>query len=163
MGGYMGFGMQSWIYKRKLRKPFSKRGKVPTFASLPVYSREFTIKPSIKSNKKLIGWLIIIITLLLSTIVIIFGFKFHEYESVQSELVYEVNLKNDKKAFHFLLDSGKDRYYSNNFLGAYSEFVLAHQINSENKEILNLLIETSRILCENDLKYCEALDNYLDL
>lgn len=163
MAGYMGFGMQSWIYKRKLRKPFSKRGKVPTFSSLPLYSREFKLKPSIKRNKKLIGLLTISITLLLTTTVVIYGFKFHKYESTQSELVKEINLEKNKGAFQFLLNSGKNRFYSNNFLGAYSELVLAHKICSQDKDVINLLIETSRILCKSDLKYCEALDNYLDL
>ena len=163
MAGYMGFGMQSWIYKRILRKPFSKKGQVPTFSSLPLYFREFKLKPSIKRNKKLISLLTVLITLLLTTTVVIYGFKFHKYESTQSELVNEINLKKNEEAFQFLLKSGRNRFYSKNYFGAYSELVLAHKICSEDKDVINLLIETSRALCQSDLKYCEALDNYLEL
>lgn len=49
--GYMGFGMQSSVYKRHPRKPFSKRGKVPSFSPLLNYTRTFSLKPHIKENK----------------------------------------------------------------------------------------------------------------
>lgn len=77
-------------------------------------------------------------------------------------MLKESKVKIENEAF-FLVSSGKSRLRSNNMLGVYSEFVLAHKIEPKNEEIINLLIETSYSLCKNDKVYCEALETYLAL
>ncbi len=43
----MGLGMQSWVYKMRPRKPYSKERK-PSFTAVPNYHRTFKLQPSKK-------------------------------------------------------------------------------------------------------------------
>lgn len=163
MMGYSGLGMQSWIYKRKLHKPFSKRGKVPSFHSLPLYSRTFSLKSKNKSNTRRLGLITVTIILLFCSALYIFGNKFTSYNKQYSVLMEEYKENLNAEAFSFLMNSGKNRFRANNIEGAYSEFSLAYKIEPKNEELLNLLIETSNLLCENKSKYCEDLEKYMNL
>ncbi|WP_299381402.1 hypothetical protein [uncultured Lacinutrix sp.] len=156
MAGYMGFGMQSWIYKRKLRKPFSKRGKVPTHSSLPLYSRVFKLQRSVKKNKKQNAVLTLLIIFSLLILGVLTFSNIFKYEKQHKEFVSEMKDIKNQEAFIFLLNSGKERLNANNFSGAYSEFVLAYTINSQNEEVVRLLEETSSVLCKTDKKYCNT-------
>ncbi|WP_044398133.1 hypothetical protein [Lacinutrix sp. Hel_I_90] len=160
--GYSGLGMQSWIYKRKLHRPFSKRGKVPTFASLPSYSRTFALKPKSKENRRAVGFTTIAIILLFFSALYILGSKWHQYESSLERKRVIVHSECNETAFQFLLNSGKSRLSKHNVSGAYSEFVLAHKIDPKNENVVNLLIETTHTLCIEDQRYCDALEYYLD-
>lgn len=66
----------------------------------------------------------------------------------------------NKEAFLFLIQSGKSRLQNNNnnIIGTYSEFKLAHNLSPENKEAMNLLFNTTYILCENNNGFCQELD-----
>ena len=71
MMGYMGFGMQRWVYKMKPRKLFSFERK-PSFEALPKYRREFKLKPRSYEEKPLLSLIIIIsVVLILAFIAII--------------------------------------------------------------------------------------------
>ncbi len=162
MGGYMGFGMQKWIYSRNLRRQLYMRDRIPSFTSLPKYSRTFTIKPKIKERPKLKGILIILIVF---SVVLIGGVNyknFISYSNRQTVLVNDFSKLKDKKAFNFLLNSGKSRIYRNDIIGAYSEFKLAYNIDLVNKELNQLFIEILYILCDQDDKYCNELDTHID-
>ncbi len=159
--GYMGFGMQSWVYKRRPRKPFSKRGEIPSFSPLPKYSRTFSIKPHIKENKyKYVFWGFIFFVSFVFLINISIK-KFTLYSINHSNILYENSKRIDYGGFHFLIKSGKKRLLSNNILGAYSEFNLAYKINPKNDELNQLLVETLSILCTKDIEYCNKLDYHL--
>jgi hypothetical protein len=160
--GYSGLGMQSWIYKRKLHRPFSRRGKIPTFASLPLYSRTFALKPKSKENRRVVGLTTIAIILLFFSALYILGSKWHHYESSRERKRARVYSEFNETAVQFLLNSGKSRLSKNNVSGAYSEFVLANKIDPKNENVVNLLIETTYILCTEDQRYCDALEHYLD-
>lgn len=160
--GYSGLGMQSWIYKRKLHRPFSKRSKVPTLASLPLYSRTFTLKPKSKESRRVVGYTTIAIILLFFSASYILGNKLHQYEASRLRNQAIVQSEHNDTAFQFLVNSGKSRLSKNNVSGAYSEFVLANKIYPKNKNVINLLIETTHILCVEDQRYCDALQHYLD-
>ncbi len=162
MAGYMGFGMQSWLYKRRPRKPFTKRGQVPSFTPLYSYTRTFSLKPHIKKNNIYLGLLTLLLIGLSVLFVINYTQKFISYSKERSELIESNTLKQDNDAFNFLLNSGKKRLLSNNVLGAYSEFNLAYNIKSDNKELNQLLIETLSILCSQDIEYCDDLDGVMD-
>ncbi|WP_299887843.1 hypothetical protein [uncultured Lacinutrix sp.] len=163
MAGYMGFGMQSWIYKRKMRKPFSKRGKVPTFNPLQKYSRTFKLKPTIKRNKRLSGFITVFTIVTLVFFTFLFCNKFFEHEKAYNRPINVAKTYKNTTAFNFLLNSGISRLSNNNVHGAYSEFVLAHKINPDNDQVINLLIETTNILCEEDIYYCNELEKFLKI
>jgi hypothetical protein len=154
--GYMGFGMQSWIYRMRPRKPFSMERK-KSFTSVPKTSRQFKLQRSKQSDK-----LYIIISFLLLSL--FFGIAYimkdslllhaNTIEKEKNERIADMN----EAAYKFLLNSGKSRLNRNNIMGAYSEFKLAYNLKPKETELKNLLIETVYILCNFDSKYCDELD-----
>ncbi len=162
MGGYMGFGMQKWIYSRNLRRQLYMHDRILSFTSLPKYSRNFTIKPKIKEHPKLKGILIIFIVFSVALIGGVNYKNFISYSNRQTVLVNDFSKLKDKKAFNFLLNSGKGRIYRNDIVGAYSELKLAYKIDSTDKELNQLIIETLSILCSQNNEYCNELDLYMD-
>lgn len=161
MAGYMGFGMQSWVYKRRPRKSFSKRGRVPSFSPLPKYSRTFTLKPKVKENSKALTLLLMFSLITLFVLMFIWKQDFQEYSRKQRAIVENSINKMDEKAFVFLINSGKDRLKSNRPIDAYYEFNLAFNINSGDEELNKLLTETLLILSARDDKYSNELDKLL--
>lgn len=156
--GYMGFGMQKWIYSRSPRKLFEK-GRIPSFTSVDTYQRTFKVQPS-KSIGKFYIYISILLLGILFSIVYLKKDEFliHSYE-VQNQK-NEILAQIDKNAFNFLIKSGKNRLENSNIFGAYSEFKLAYKINQEHRELNQLLIETLSILCYNDTNYCNELDEF---
>lgn len=162
MFGYMGFGMQNKLYKKRPRKPFIKRGQLTSFHSLPMYSRTFMLKPKVKENTRLIGFLMIVAILFVVSLLPVFKNQFEDYSEAHRTKM-ELNIQNaNKEAFTFLMYSGKKRLLTNNIIGAYSEFNLAYKIQPESAELKQLLVETLSILCEKDVTYCNELDDFLD-
>ena len=51
--GYMGLGLQKWIYTMRPRKPFSMQRK-GSFTAVPTYSREFKLQYSSESILSLV-------------------------------------------------------------------------------------------------------------
>ena len=162
MAGYMGFGMQSWIYKKNPRKPFAKRERIPSFNSLPKHNKDFTLKYNRKENKKLNGLLTVLIIVVSVFLVSFLYSQFNEYSKEQSQSIVEKMRIENNYAFNFLFNSGYSRLKNSNYLGAYSEFKLAYNLNSENEELNQLLLETLSILCEKDEKYCAELDEFMN-
>lgn len=162
MGGYMGFGLQKWIYSRKPRIKLYERERITSFTSLPKYSRTFKLQPSATENKKYMGLITVIVGI--SFIVIIsFAYRdFIDYSNNHTKQI-TVNYNNqNKKAFNFLIKSGKNRLKENRVLDAYSEFSLAYNINPNDENLNHLLIETLSVLCNENISYCNELDNMLD-
>lgn len=162
MSGYMGFGMQSWIYKKSPRKPFSKRESLPSFSPLPNYSRKFKLKPSVNENKDLNNFLTLVIILVFAIFLFFLVNRFVAYSNNQAISITAINESKDNEAFDFLMKSGKSRLLSNNIFGAYSEFNLAYNIKPKDKELNELMIETLGILCVSEEKYCDRLDVILN-
>ena len=122
--GYMGLGMQKWIYTMRPRKPFSleRRGFTNT---IPLYQRKFKIQPSQKSYQAFIGVAIILIFI----IVVASGMNsFMSYSYKINQEILENRRSFNAYAFEFLIDSGKDRLKQRNYAGALSEFELAMNI-----------------------------------
>lgn len=155
--GYMGFGMQSWVYNKRPRRVFSKHEKIKSFTAIPKYSRDFKIQPSSdKSNN--IGF---ILMLALIASLVIQAPKLMTYEKTRVE---NISLRNDMQnemAFKFLVKSGKARLLRGHIEDAYSDLNLAYNLNPSDPMVNNLLIETLSILCEKDNAYCIKLDSLL--
>lgn len=161
--GYMGFGMQSWVYRMKPRKPFQIERKA-SFSALPKYSREFKIKPRSYSEKPLVKFLIIITTtIFLSVIFLYLQSAFQAHNKEISISTSERIKRENKDVFDFLYKSGMYRLNEGKFEEAYSEFELAYKLSPYNPNVLKLLIETSYTLCEDGhLDYCERLTFWLE-
>lgn len=162
MFGYMGFGMQSHVYKKRARKPFSKRSKIVAFVPLHTNLRIFKLRKRASENLKVNG--IDLILAVLISLFLIFSFVNNVKRYTASHYL-EVQTKvqeRDSVAFNFLINSGISRLKQDNATGAYSEFKLAYQIDSSNKELYQLLTETLSALCTDDVKYCEELDDLLN-
>lgn len=158
MGGYMGFGLQKWIYSRKPRTKMYVRNRLSSFTPLINYSRNFQLKPSIRENKLLNGILTIGILIFMVILMSLLIQKFTIYSKRQSEKIITMNGIENQKAFNFLINSGTNQLKQDNITGAYSEFLLAYEIYPNNEELYQLLIETLSILCEDDKVYCKDLD-----
>ncbi|NRB59001.1 MAG: hypothetical protein HRU50_03550 [Winogradskyella sp.] len=152
--GYMGFGMQKWIYAMRARKPFEMNRK-KSFTALSKHKREFKIQYSEKKESFHIGIvLFILIVFILYTLLP----NWHEYEKerISQEMTHTTEL--DNRAFNFLKKSGLQRLKSKNYVGALSEFKLAQKIKPHSEEINLLLFETISILCEKDERYCSDFE-----
>ena len=157
MGGYMGFGMASWIYKQRPNKAFSKKKGKPSCNTIPTYSRQFKLQPSGQKSNFYIIMSLLLLGLILS------GFYFKGTALVEHSNVirtqkhaYEEKANND--AFNFLMLSGMRRLKSQNLEGAYSEFKLAYAIYPEHEQLHQLLTETLSALCKDGNSYCNDLD-----
>lgn len=162
MFGYMGFGMQSWIYQKSPRKPFAERERIPSFSSLPKYNDGFVLKHHGVDQKRYYGLLIILIVLIAVVLSAFYYSKFDTYSSKQTKMVNERMAIDNREAFDYLFNSGCVRLRSNNISGAYSEFILAYKIDGNNETLNQLIIETLWNLCDKDDRYCIKLDTFLE-
>ncbi|GAL77166.1 hypothetical protein JCM19274_4879 [Algibacter lectus] len=162
MGGYMGLGLQQWIYSRDPQKKMFKKQPLKSFTALPKYSRTFKLQVNRKENKKLNGLITVLFvfcTLLLS----VFTIKhFIDYSDKHTQAVINITKKKDLETFSFLVNSGENRLLNNHPLGAYSEFKLAYKVNPESERLNQLLIETLSILCVDNNEFCKELDHTLE-
>lgn len=153
--GYMGFGMQKWIYTMRPRRPFSMDRK-SSFTSVPVYKREFNGKDYRNKTSLFLGIVLMIVLLICA---VSFYPLFKSYHKEHRISILELERIQSEKAFNFLMESGRYRLRNNNFKGAYSEFELALAIFPDNKQAKSLYLETVFILCFNDNIHCEKLDH----
>lgn len=159
--GYMGFGMQKWIYSRNPKKVLFDRKGIPSFNPLQSYSRTFSIKPNIPVNKTFMGILSFVIGIILLFIGTFSFVSFNHYSKAHTQEMNDLEACENKKAFRFLMASGKERLKMNQIHGAYSEFKLAYKIYPNSKELHDYLAETLLVLCEKDQKYCSDLNVFL--
>ncbi|MEM5566291.1 hypothetical protein WNY78_14310 [Psychroserpens sp. AS72] len=156
MGGYMGLGMASWIYKQGPRKPFSKRKRRPTCNTLSTYERVFKLQPSKKSSN-----LYIVFSFLFIGLVAIGLYykipEFTDYHSIRNTQKRERIEHKNKSVYNFLMNSGINRLKANNLVGAHSEFTLARAIYPNDETVNQLLVETLVGLCDDNNTYCVEL------
>ena len=155
--GYMGLGLQSWIYRMRPRKPYSMQRK-GSFSELPTYRREFKIQAS-KQQSRINVYLSALLIFFVIGVFALFAPRFSRHRNKINLEARERLVKLDDAAYEFLLTSGKSRLLSNNIMGAYTEFNLAYSIKPRDEEITTLFIETLSILCVDDNTYCDQLNN----
>ena len=155
--GYMGLGMQKWIYTMKPRKPFSMHRK-GSFSEIPKYTREFRIQDADRDYTDSIFCILPLLVLMI--LILIIKPRYMSYANEIHKTQVSVEKLQNEKAFIFLMQSGRDRLQKNNYKGAYSEFKLAHKIKPNHKGINIILFETLSILCDQDTSFCEELDSF---
>ena len=160
--GYMGFGMQKWIYSRNPRKKLFVKERIPLFNPLQSYYKEYSIKPNFIENIKINGFLVFLIGMGFIIVSTIIFTEFSNYSNIHSKEMMEMRIYKNDKAYNFLINSGKERLKTDNVLGAYSEFKLACNIYPKREELQQLIAETLSILCERNQKYCNELDDFLN-
>jgi tetratricopeptide (TPR) repeat protein len=175
--GYMGFGLQKWIYNQKPRKPFKKRestlgheyieiGNVKDFTlgdSIPpspegVEERILESKKRNRLNNKLDriqGIFIIVIVVSILTIIYI---KSRQPNTNSSKYgytppSYDASDK-EKDAIALFLKSGINLLQWNQIESAEEEFERALKIDPENIEVLNYYVLTLSFDCEQNNKNC---------
>lgn len=146
--GYMGLGMQSWIYKQKPRKPFQLRRR-PTFDALPSYDRTFKIQPTKQASKKRKALQSLSILVFCVCLLVFFASKFKNYERQRVQLNEERESRIAAEAYLFLQHSGMQRYYNNDIKGAYSEFKLAYKLNPKNLDLKQRIVDLGNELAAN--------------
>ncbi|UKM64174.1 hypothetical protein GSB9_00721 [Flavobacteriaceae bacterium GSB9] len=159
--GYMGFGMQKWIYSRNPRKKLFEKDRIPSFNALPKYSRTFAIQASKRENKRPVGILTILIIVAAAFIVFCALNSYSLYEKKHAQQIMQYHNYQNDKTFRFLMTSGKERLRDKRPLAAYSEFKLAQKIYPNHTELQQVLTETLTVLCDKESKYCKELDEAL--
>ncbi len=153
--GFMGFGMQKWIYTMRPRKPYSMQRK-GSFTVIPTYKRNFKLQPSKNTTGYNFGILFFMV------LVVVSGFAIPHWQihaRIHHKNVLAIRSHEDTIAFNFLIRSGKRRLQDGSLLSAYSEFKLAHAIKPNNTSVNQLLTETLTLLCLDHNKHCKELDN----
>ena len=159
--GYMGFGMQKWIYSRNPKKKLYQKKKLQSFTALSKYSRNFKLSYRARENKTLLGLTSLFFVVGLILLVKLSNVKFTEYSNKHTELTMVLHENKNQVAYRFLIRSGKNRLLDNRALDAYKEFKLAYAIFPQNEELNQLLIETLSTLCKKNSIYCKELDMLL--
>jgi len=152
--GFMGFGMQKWIYTMRPRKPFSIQRK-SSFTSVPTYSRNFKLQYSKNNENYNFG------ILLFFVVVIVTSFAIPNWLTqarLHNEEVIALEQHKEDQAFEFLKRSGEKRLRTQNYKGAFSEFKLAYAIKPNDKEMNQLLLEVVSLLCEQNEVYCKEFE-----
>lgn len=160
--GYLGFGLQKWIYKQKPRKPFSKERK-PIADSTQSYHNEFDLKRDLSyDNKKLKA---VITLLILAAFVWGAVILLKRAESHTTEYNKEIQATIDRKEtehFNVLFKSGKSYFDSKNLESAKSEFELALKIKPNSISLNKYYLSTLLLLSEKDSAYSEIALKYIN-
>ena len=164
MAGYMGFGMQSWLYKKKPRKPFDKRETLPSYRALPKYQRTFQPKRNKNRSTKLTAFLTIAIIFCFLIVLNYMSAQFVTYSKKHRKALNQKNIDLDNEAFNFLMDSGIFELKSQRPEIAFKKFELALKLFPEDERINQLYLETLSVLCEKDkVKYCDLFNDKLSI
>jgi len=164
MSGYMGFGMQSWLYKKKPRKPFDKREALPSYTALPKYQRTFQPKRNKNRSTRLTAALTVAIIFCFLIVLNYMSTQFVTYSDEHRKELVKNETRFDNEAFVFLLDSGISELKSQRPEIAFKHFELALNIFPEHKRVNRLYLETLSVLCEkNKVKYCELLNQKISI
>lgn len=149
--GFMGFGMQKWIYTMRPRKPFSMQRK-GSFTSIPTYSRKFKLQYYKNEGSYNFGIVLFLVIIMVASFTIS---NWKIYVQLHHKDVMELREAKEIQAFRFLMSSGKRRLNNGKISGAYSEFKLAYAIKPNNNEVNQFLTETLEILCLDYKRHCD--------
>lgn len=175
--GYMGFGLQKWIYKLKPRKPFKKRTKSagyethefdnpkgfslketstnnPELAELRL--KETTERIKLNTRRERIFSALFIIGMIVILAFIYYGVTDFSKKGNEIQKTKTARISHERQnALELLIKSGKLNLKSNEIENAINDFKLALNIDENNTIALINLILALSIDCEVNSKNCE--------
>jgi tetratricopeptide (TPR) repeat protein len=182
--GYMGFGMQNWIFRQRPRKPFSKERKpmgdtinFDKWDDLNIEGRtnrnpelaEKDIEEHLQeiSNRRIKGKIYsgIILLFILSLIIVFIKFKPWEKYKDKGQYFTEEHKKfeeENKQAFQLSLNFGEEHFAKGEFELAEKEFITALKIFPENLEASVGLAKSYLQDCLAYQKNCEKAKSEID-
>lgn len=181
--GYLGFGLQKWIYTMKPRKPFMKRSKKVGYDTIETTeNKEFKLKDSVSTNPDILedsineskkrinryfkldflNSLFIILSILVLSILAYWTIKNYESDTKRNNKTFkEREIREKNNAIYVLTESGMYHLKNNEIENAIKDFKLALDIDSENLKALKYYIISLSVDCEKNSKNCEnALEFY---
>jgi tetratricopeptide (TPR) repeat protein len=155
MGGYMGLGLQKWIYRQRPRRPFSKDRK-PTGDTISQKRWEFKLRKHkifTGDNLKIAFSLVLLIT---CAILIRNGIKnATKYTQEQNAKITETVNHIDEKAFSFLFESARQYSFQGKWEKAKKEYELALKIKPNDLITNKYYIQTLIVLCDKKHSNCD--------
>jgi tetratricopeptide (TPR) repeat protein len=184
--GYMGLGMQRWIYNHKIRRPFKYREGRGGYDSIDLKTRNFRLADTPTTDEKkiqekidssrhilrhniLIGKLhsfIYIASILLISVASIFSIRYFSRSAANNYPGNIIERRNQEKetAVKILLKSGKFYLDNNDLEYALREFGQAANIAPDNPRAIAYYVLALALDCEFNQKNCErALEYYNSL
>lgn len=182
--GYMGLGMQKWIYTQRPRKPFSKRSKI-TSNTTEIYSvSDLNIKgrTSLKNlteeqrkrvldrinrrhiNGKILN-IFIILSVIVMAIILLNYYKPWNTKSYSENYLKEENRRANKEkqqVYDLAMSYGKNHLIKNDYSIAISEFHNALEAFPENREALDFLLKAYIQDCLRNNNNCNKSKRLLD-
>jgi tetratricopeptide (TPR) repeat protein len=181
--GYMGLGMQRWIYNHKIRRPFKYREGRGGYDTINFKTRDFRLADTPTTDEKkiqekidssryilkhniLIGKVhsfIYIASILLLSVASIFSIRYFSRSEAQ---IYPGNIierrnQETETAVNILLKSGKFYLDNNDLEYALKDFEQAVNIAPDNPRAIAYYVLVLALDCEFNKKNCErALEYY---
>jgi len=175
--GYMGFGLQKWIYNLKPRKPFKKGTKGAGYDTYQINNpNEFKLKDTriknpelaelrlkesrkrfaANSRKERLFGVLIVICLIFSIALIFERVSNYTLKSNENQKKSTERISKEKEdALELLIVSGKLNLQNNDIEHAINDFTLALNIDQENPIALYNLTLAFSIDCEKNSHNCE--------
>lgn len=174
--GYMGFGMQRWLYNRRPRRPFSK-DRIPLGDTIPQYThREIKLAHTASRQKPTSGkaqsrakvkiltrdyledkTVDIFLALVMMAILILLGVSL--YHSVIFSMDEQENRKPlsdqvENREFRMAIQYGRHYLKKGDYEMAANEFSTANRVKPDNLEALTGLSRAYFGLCLNESVHC---------
>lgn len=148
--GYMGFGMQKWIYSTRSRRPFS-RDKRTGYDTIPSDKDKFHFGiPAEKSKNRIPLWIFTIVGVSILTITII---NLEDFFSIQ-EKVRKINNQKDilelEEESNYFLKSGMKYYETGNWDQAKRDFEFVLKLKKDHPQAVRYYWACLIRLSEND-------------
>lgn len=182
--GYMGFGLQKWIYNLKPRKPFKKGTKRAGFETHEFDNpKGFSLKEISTNNPELAGLRLketrkriklntqkerVFSILFIIGLIVIIAFLFFralDYRKKYNETQKIAMIKSSKEqqsALKLLMKSGEQYLKNQEIENAINDFKLALNIDEHNTTVLYNLILALSIDCEMNSKNCLETIQYFE-
>lgn len=159
--GYMGFGMQKWIYSMRPRRPFTKGRKAGYDTISGISEHHFSVPPD-KSKWRIPIWIfaIIGIIILIVTILNLVGvFSEQERDRIINDLADKKEMEGEFKSFY---NSAMAYYESGQWDNARSEFEFALRLKNNDKSSLRYYLACLIRMSENDPKLLNLTQKKID-
>lgn len=148
--GYMGFGMQKWIYSIRSRRPFS-RNRRTGYDTIPSDKETFHFGiPAEKSKKRIPLWIFTIVGILILTITILNLVDFFAEQEKVRIINNQADVLEKEGELNSFLKSGINHYETGNWDQAKSDFEFVLKLKKNHLQALGYYLVCLIRLSEND-------------